>query len=61
MSPGGRSAIPTDSPSSIQKPASSSRVRSSRESASSSPSPTGAASRALLTARARSSHAGWEA
>jgi hypothetical protein len=61
MSPSGRSAMPTDSPSSIQKPTPSSRVRSRTETASSTPIPSGAAIRALLTARARSSHAGREA
>ena len=61
MSPSGRSAIPTERPSSIQKPTSSSRVRSRSETASSAPSPSGAAIRAPLTARARSSHAGREA
>src|SRR5215212_7094321 len=61
MSANGRSAIPTDNPSSIQKPTSSWRVRSRMETASSAPIPSGAAMRALLTARARSSHAGREA
>src|SRR5215208_5455018 len=61
MSPSGRSAIPTDRPSSIQKPTSSARVRSRMETASSTPSPSGTSMRAPLTARARNSHAGREA
>jgi hypothetical protein len=61
MSPSGRSAIPTDSPSSIQKPVPSARVRSNTDTASSSPIPSGTAIRAPLTARARNSHAGREA
>jgi hypothetical protein len=61
MSVSGRSEIPTDRPSSIQKPTPSSVVRNRMETASSTPIPSGAATRALLTARARSSHAGREA
>jgi hypothetical protein len=61
MSTSGRSAMPTESPSSIQNPTSRFRVRSRTETASSTPIPSGATTRALLTARARPSHTGREA
>ena len=61
MSPSGRSAIPTDSPSSIQKPIPSSVVRNSSETATSAPIPAGTATHALVSDRARRPHAGREA
>ena len=62
MSVSGRSAIPTERPSSIQKPMPSSRVRSSSESGDEERrARAGTANRGVATARARSSHAGREA
>jgi hypothetical protein len=61
MSPSGRSEMPTDSPSSIQKPMPSSFVRSTADSSIRAVSPAGTASRARVTDRNRTSHAGREA
>ena len=60
MSTAGRSAIPTESPSSIQNPTPKRCVRRSRLKATSRPRPRGAAIRTPVTDRARSSHAGRE-
>src|SRR4051812_43533636 len=61
MSESGRSAIPTDRPSSIQKPMPSSVVRSSSETATSAPIPAGTATRAPVMARALTVHSVREA
>ena len=61
MSPSGRSAIPTERPSSIQKPMPSSVVRSSSEIATSAPSPAGIVTHAVVIALAFRLHAGLEA
>src|SRR3954471_11036803 len=61
MSESGRSAIPTDRPSSIQNPIPSWVVRSSSETATSTPRPAGIATRAPVSARARIVHSGREA
>src|SRR5262245_19116374 len=58
MSPSGRSEMPTESPSSIQNPIPSSRVRRMAESSTSAASPAGTASQARDGARARSAEAG---
>src|SRR4051794_29182807 len=61
MSDSGRSAIPTDNPSSIQKPIPSSVVRMISDATRSAPRPAGTATRALVNARVRRPHAGREA